>query len=444
MADGVLQGFDRALTERRDVEAERAVLGAVLLDDDGRDAVLARVRGIVIADDFADPAHGVVFEAMVRCDRGSGVTPAMVLAELRAMDRVHTVGGLAALSRFIDHAVLPHVEQHARIIADHAVARETAREAWRLEQIAARPATTPAELTAAAQRVADVAAGRAVAADDGTLDGAVEAEDERVFADCDATVRATGIAPIDVALSGGLRGGELIIPGGRPSSGKSALCFQIALVMALAGRPVVIFSLEMQRRDVLQRLAAMLSGIDLARIRSRAFEPGELELYRTTTRQINALPLRVFDTAGMSPTDIRARCLATRARMGAALGLVVVDYLQKCSAGEKCDNREQEVAKVARALKNLAKDLDCPVLAPAQLNRGVEGDDRPPTMADYRSSGEIEQEADILLGIHRPKTAMDTREVYVIKQRNGPTGQRIDLAFVPQTAQFVPSMGDAA
>lgn len=443
MADGM--GFERALVERRDVEAERAVLGAILFDDRGELAVLARVRSIVKPEDFSDPGLGVIFEAMERCDRGAGLTLNMVLSELRAMDRLQTVGGTGALNDLVDYAsTTAHVEQHAQIIADHAIAREAARHAWRLEQLASRPGTTTAEIVAGAQRILDIAAGRGLAADDGTLDAAVEAEDERVFADHDTTVRATGIGPIDTVLAGGLRGGELIIPGGRPSSGKSALCFQIALVMALAGWPVVIFSLEMQRRDVLQRLAAMLSGIDLARIRSRAFEPGEVELYRATTKRVLALPLRIFDTAGMSPMDIRARCLATRARMGSALGLVVVDYLQKCSPGTRCDNREQEVAVVARALKNLAKELDAPVLAPAQLNRGVEGDDRPPTMADYRSSGEIEQEADILLGIHRPKSAMDTREVYVIKQRNGPTGQRIDLAFVPQTAQFVPSMGDAA
>lgn len=440
MADSGLSLRDEPTTPARiDPEAERAVLAAILLDEMGERAVLPRVRQIVDPDDFYDHAYRLVFEAIVRADKGRGVDPTMILAELRAMDKLHTAGGAETIRDIVDHAVTTvWCEEHARLVASHAVARRVEGEARRLELLARQPGATPADLAAGAQRIVDAAAGRDLAADDGSVDTAVDREWERVTADVDTSVRPTGIEALDRALSGGLRGGELVMPGGRPSSGKSALAFQIAGSMAEGGWPVIVFSLEMQRAEVVQRLAAHASGVGLARIRGRSFLPGEPPIYCRAIDHLRGLPLRIFDRPGMRPSEIRAQCLAARARLnGARIGVVVIDYLQKCRPDRPCDNREQEIASVARALKDLAKELDCPVIAPAQLNRGVEGEDRAPTMADYRGSGELEQEADIMLGIHRPKKNPGAREVHVIKQRNGAPGDRVDLAWHGDTAKFI-------
>ncbi len=425
---------------RADVEAERAVLGAILLDERGEQAVLPRVRALLVADDFHDARYGLVFEAMLRCDRGRGVDVTSVLAALRTMGCENTSGGRDTMRDLIDAAfTAAHCEVHAKIVAEHAVARRVESEARRLQILSRQQGAAPADLAAGAQRIVDVSAGRAVALDDGGVGDAVDSEWERLHAESDTSVRRTGIEAIDAALCGGLRGGELVMPGGRPSSGKSALAFQIAGTMAGSGWPVLVFSLEMQRREVVQRIAAHLSGVGLGRIRARAFTTGELGTYGNAIERVREMPLRIFDAPGLSPAEIRARCLAARARLGGVpIGAVVVDYLQKCSPGKRCDNREQEIAHVARALKDLAKELDAPVIALAQLNRGVEGDDRAPTMADYRGSGELEQEADILLGIHRPKKDPSAREIYVIKQRNGAPGGRVDLAWHGDTAKFIP------
>lgn len=456
MADGATRTRETEDTARWDPEAEGAVLAAALLDDEGARAVLARVRGIVRAGDFYDPRHVTVFEALCALeDRRERIDVITLVNELRARDRLNAVGGAQFIGALTDTIpTVAHVESHARIVADHALGRRVEAEARRLAHAAGAYRASPADLVAGAQRLFDVASARASAASIVAIGDAVEEELSRVCMDVDETVRPTGIEALDRALSGGMREGDLVIPGGRPSSGKSALAFQVAWNLAARGWPVVVASLEMPRISVVQRIVAQRTGIDLAKIRARAFTSSqEVNAYCYALEEARALPLRIIDRGDLTPAELRALCLAERAKApGQKLGAVIVDYLQKMKPDRERDAREQEIAAVASSLKSLAKELACPLIAPAQLNRGVEGrgggrsrggDDEDgdggdrPRLSDFRGSGEIEQEADIALGIHRPKANAGTRELWVLKQRNGVAGTRVDLAWEGGPARFV-------
>jgi replicative DNA helicase len=441
MADGRL--FE-ASQPRADYEAERAVIGAVLLDGEGGWSVLPRVKAALTADDFADPRHGLIFTAMCAvAERGEHVDVLTVVAELRARDRLNTAGGAQYLGELTDEIpTVAHCESHARIVAEHALARRVEDRARDLTHVARNHGSTTADLIAGARRVLDTATAQAAASVLAPVGDAIDEELSRICADHDETVRPTGIAELDVALCGGLREGDLVIPGGRPSSGKSALGFQLAWSIASQGLPVIVVSLEMPRASVVQRIVAQRSGIDLGTIRARLFQSEiETNAYCKALDALRALPLLIVDDGAITPTRLRALCLIAKARSrGGRLGAVVFDYLQKARPDARGENREQEIAAIARSLKSLARELSCPVIAPAQLSRAVEGrdDDRPPRMSDFRGSGEIEQEADILIGIHRPAKAKHTRELWVLKQRNGPADDlKVDLAWDGPSARFV-------
>ena len=454
MPDGDARSISRSAAPRADLPAERAVLGAILLDGGGERAVLAKVAAILKRDDFWDPRHSVIYEAFTRiAARREPIDVLTTAAELRAMERLNTVGGAQYLGELTDEIpTVAHCESHARLIAEHAIARRVEAEAHALVAASQNHGTSTGDLVAVAQRALDAASARVSGALVSTTGDAVEEEMARLCADVDVTVRPTGIEALDQALCGGMREGDLVVPGGRPSSGKSALGFQIAWSLAAQGWPVVVVSLEMPRISVIQRIVAQRIGADLGVIRARAFRSQqEINAYCAGLEAARALPLRIIDKGDLTPSELRAVCLAERARApGGKLGAVIFDYLQKGKPDHEQESREQEIASISRALKNLAKELKCPIVAPAQLNRGLEGrakrggddegdasSDRP-RMSDFRGSGEIEQEADIMIGIHRPAKAPHTRELWVLKQRNGPTdGVKVDLVWQGPSARFV-------
>jgi len=441
-----------ARTPRHDLYAERWLLAAVLFDLHGELAVLARVQTIVRPSDFYDSRNGLLFEIFLAlAAKSSPIDVVTVCAELRARDRINTVTA-QYVGEVSDHVVTAsHCEAHAAIVAECALARRVAEAAAALHVKACDAQVKPADLLAAAQKVVDAAGTRATRAQTVALGDVVDLELDRMSADTDASVRPTGLAALDRKLCGGPREGDLIVPGGRPSAGKTALGVQIAHTMAAAGWPVLFFSLEMPRASVLQRVVAQRAAIDLGLVRARAFPTIEAtNAYLVAVDAARHLPLYIVDDAVLPPAGMRVAALALRARVG-RLGAVVVDYLQRTTPDRPCESREQEIASVAKALKNLARELQCPVIAPAQLKREVEErggkrrrsgeedeDEERPRMSDFRGSGEIEQEADILLAIHRPRKASATRELWVLKQRNGPAdGVKVDLVWEKGPARFV-------
>lgn len=453
MPDGGFETETRA-RPRHDLDAERKVLAAILLDGEGRLAVLPRVQTITRAEDFYDPRHALVFTVAGELQaEGQPVDVITVCAKLKARDRINTVDRQFVGELTDETFTVAHCEAHARIVAECALTRRVFEAAAAVQRKALDARAGAGDLLVEAQKLVEVATHRATTAQTVALGDVVDLELDRMEADVDATVRPTGLDALDRALLGGPREGDLIIPGGRPSAGKTALGVQIAHTMADAGWPVLFFSLEMPRLSVLQRVVAQRAGIDLGLIRARAFTTiDDTNAYLHAVDAVRRLPLHLVDDAVITPAGMRVAALALRARVG-RLGAVVVDYLQRTTPDRPCESREQEIASVAKALKNLARELQCPVIAPAQLKRDLddrggrkrgrgdaedESEEERPRMSDFRGSGEIEQEADILLAIHRPRKAAATRELWVLKQRNGPAdGVKVDLVWEKGPARFV-------
>jgi replicative DNA helicase len=271
----------------------------------------------------------------------------------------------------------------------------------------------------------------------------------------------TGVASVGMpvgfydldAMTTGLYGGNLFIIAARPSMGKTALAINIALNVArskIAGA-VAVFSLEMSDLELTRRMVAMLSGVAMDAVKKTSLSHDYYQRMADACEVMYAMPVYVDDGGETTPIDMRSKCRRLKAEHG--LALIVVDYLQLMRTGKKHENRQQEVSEIARALKALAKEMDCPVIALSQLNRGVEArEDKRPVLSDLRDSGSIEAEADMVAAIYRPQyykakeehveqtlfdvDRIEESEIIMLKNRNGPTG-KITLGFQPVYARFL-------
>jgi replicative DNA helicase len=251
----------------------------------------------------------------------------------------------------------------------------------------------------------------------------------------------TGFLDLDERLSG-LQSGSLILLGGRPSQGKTAMALNMAAHAALeVGVPVLFFSLEMSHSEVMQRLLSAEARVDSQRIRNGKLLEADWPRISRALGRLGEGPLHVDDNPAVTIMDIRGKARRLRSRLG-SLGLIVVDYLQLMSGRHSAETRQVEVSEISRGLKILARELEVPVLALSQLSRNLEmRADKRPQLADLRESGSLEQDADTVLLVHRA-AAYDSSadpgvaEVIVAKQRNGPTGPPISLAWLDQHVKF--------
>jgi replicative DNA helicase len=258
----------------------------------------------------------------------------------------------------------------------------------------------------------------------------------------DLTGLATGYTELD-ALTGGLQRSDLIILAARPSVGKSALAMSLAYNAALQARATVgVFSLEMSREQLVQRMVAMHTGIDMQRLRTGTLRSEELNLAIAGLSAISELPVYIEDTAGLSISELRAKARRMHAEVG--LQLLLIDYLQLMAGagGPKNQNREQEVSQISRGLKALARELNVPIVALSQLSRAVEGRaSHIPMLSDLRESGSLEQDSDIVMFIYREELydretdKKGIAEIILAKHRNGPLGV-VPLRFEARTTLF--------
>lgn len=421
-----------------DPEAERAVLAAVLLDASGAEGALWRARAIVRAEDFAEPRHGLLWECVCEVgDAGEPLDIYTVSASLRRRERLNAVGGVAYLGELTDQIpTLAHVEAHAKIVADAAVVRRTIEAARALVVRGARGASR-GELLGAAREVMEAAASEE---DAGLLPLDIGLEEEEARFASTGTLEglvSTGLASVDEALAGGLWAGQLVVIGARPAAGKSALALLMACeIAAKTGQAVVFVSLEMPRRDLAMRAAALRVAaksepIDLMAIRTRRLSEDDAIRYQRALHDLRGLPLLLSDRSSVGVTQIRAMALRAKARAG-HVAAVFVDYLQLVRPEVARDSREREVAEASRALKALAGELKCPVVALSQLNR--KATERKPTLADLRESGAIEQDADVVGLLHQDERG---RMLLIEKQRNGVAPQEIRLGWIAAAARFI-------
>ena len=432
-------GLDRAVPF--DLQAERSLLGSILLD---REAIVV-IAAWLPAEYFYLERHSWIYEAMMAC-YGRRVPPdlATVADELRRQERLDLVGGigfLAELSAEVPTAV--HVEYYARIVERTAIRRRLIETGARIsalgyderEDLEAVLDKAEAELFRVSQRRGNqdfVHIGQIV----NNLFSQISTLQERRG---EVVGVPTGYIDLD-ALTGGLQPSDLIILAARPSVGKTSLALSIAYNVALMANNIVgVFSLEMSRDQLVQRVLSMHTNIDVQRLRTGNLRGEELDKAMQGMGVLSEIPLYIEDTPGLSIAEVRSK--ARRLHSEAGLDLLMIDYLQLMQ-GRRSDNRVQEVSEISRGLKALARELNVPVIALSQLSRAVEGrTSHVPMLSDLRESGSIEQDADIVMFIYREELydketdKKGIAELHIAKHRNGPIGV-VPLRFEANTTRF--------
>lgn len=411
-------------------DAERAILGAALQSPH----LIDDLANLIDPGDLYQPNHEQIWTAIAAIHgRGGRPDPITVARELGA--EANRIGGLPYLHELTTVEVCPVPAQaptYAREVRDHAIARRLIEASIKIRQIAEQATDVRAAAEDCRQAI-DAATSEASRVDTGigaadlvsrTLD-AMEAEQ-------DAGIR-TGWADLDATVNG-LRPGQLVIVGARPSVGKSIIAANLTAAACKAGVGVHFASLEMSREEVMQRLLAAHATVNLARlVESSQMTEGDWERIAAKSSDVMGWPLWVDDQGAQSLLQLRARARSTARRL--PLGLIVVDYLQLMAPRTRAVAREQQVGELSEGLKALAKELRVPIVALAQVNRGsAERQDKRPLMSDLRESGRIEADADHVWLLHRedmvnPQSTSGELEVIVAKNRNGASGATVRLAF---------------
>jgi replicative DNA helicase len=434
------------------LEAERSILGAVLLDNHALNAAVEKLR----TEDFFLSQHRLIFDRMVQLgEKQQAIDTVTLMEDLERRNELEAAGGIAYLSQLADGLPrVTNVEHYARIVKEKAVLRSLIFSASAIqEQALAAGDDADTILDRAESAIFQLAEDRVRAGLIGVKELVRENFErlERIFSEGRRiTGLASGYSDLDNQTAG-LQGSELIILAARPSMGKTALALNIAENVALRQRePVAIFSLEMSKESLLLRLLASEARVDAHKFRTGHMNRDDWGKITGALANLGEAPLWIDDSASSTVLEMGAK--ARRLKRDRGLSLVIVDYLQLVvpSNTGRGTNRQEQVASISRSLKGLAKELKVPVLVLSQLTRAPERDDRKPQLADLRESGAIEQDADVVLFIHRPnfyKTDLPEEdrakaEVIIAKQRNGPTGN-LNFVFLARHTRFEEAAPDA-
>ena len=436
MAD---EEFDRIPPQ--DIDAEMSVLGSMMLTSEA----VSVVSEILRPQDFYQPSHETIFDTIVELTGRAEPADAITVAgELKRQGLLSKVGGAAYLHSLI--ASVPtaaNAGYYARIVRERAIMRRLVSAGTRVVQLGYADAGGDVDEIVDQAEVFAVSDGRDtsdyVSMNQMSSDilGALEDIERN-----QGKLRGvpTGFIDLD-ELTQGLHGGQMIIVAARPAMGKSTLALDFCRSASIKhGITSLIFSLEMSSQEIAMRMLSAESGVFLSKMQAGKMNDRDWQNVSATTSRISEAPLYVDDSANITIAEIRSKC--RRLKQQENLGLVVVDYLQLMTIGRQVESRQQEVSAMSRNLKLLAKDLDIPVVAVAQLNRNSEGrTDRKPMMSDLRESGSLEQDADIIILLHRPDYYDENTErkgeadIIVAKHRAGPTAT-IGVLFQGDVARF--------
>ncbi|MCZ6761535.1 MAG: replicative DNA helicase [Gammaproteobacteria bacterium] len=427
------------------VEAEQSILGGLMLDNSGWD----RIADLVHGGDFYRRDHQLIFEAIGTLSEKSIPSDAVTVSEhLEKCGQLDDAGGLAYIASLVrDTPSAANIKAYAEIVRERAMLRELIRVGGEIAGSAhANDGRGAADLVDEAERKVFEIAEQGQRAGSGfvglrkILPGVIDRLDELSHSDGDITGVATGFQKFD-DLTAGLHGGELIIIAGRPSMGKTTLAMNIAENAAIACQvPTAIFSMEMSAEQLAFRMIGSIGRVNQSKLRTGRFSDEDWTRINSAVAIMSQAPIFIDDTPALSPTEIRARSRRLKREHG--LGLIVVDYLQLMGISGTRENRATEISEISRSLKALAKELDVPIVALSQLNRGVEQrTDKRPIMSDLRESGAIEQDADLIAFIYReevydPDTPRKgVADIIIAKQRNGPIGD-LHLTFLGEYTRF--------
>ena len=427
------------------IEAEQAVLGGILLDNDAWD----RLAGILTGAHFYRSDHRAVFNAVSDlCEEGQPCDVVTVAERLERNGQLESSGELAYLAELVEMTPsAANVSAYAEIVRERAVLRDLIRTSTEITEAAFRPQGRGAiELLDDAERlILEIAerggTGRqeSVAIKE-VLSGVMERIDELSQQDNPITGVPTGFKDLDQQTAG-LQKGDLIIVAGRPSMGKTALAMNLVEEAAIRSRlPVIVFSMEMPAEQLTMRMLSSLGRIDQQKVRTGRLGYDDWPRLTSQVALLNDTHIFIVDESGLTPTELHARCRRLKREHG--IGLVVIDYLQLMHVPGTRENRATEISEISRSLKALAKELMVPVVACSQLNRRLEErQNKRPVMSDLRESGAIEQDADLILFIYRDEVYNEESkdkgkaEIIIGKQRNGPIGT-VNLAFLGRYARF--------
>jgi replicative DNA helicase len=423
------------------LEAEESVLGSMMLSGEA----IAAVVEVLKPSDFYRPAHQRIYDSVLAVyARGEPVDAITCVEELKRRQTIDEVGGALYVYNLVESVPAPaSASYYAKIVADNALLRRLIKAASEIMTAAyANPADPRAAADAAEGLIYNVA--RADEADQvvplrDLVNESMAALEHIQQRESRFAGVPTGFDDVDELLSG-LQPGNLIIIAARPGVGKSSLVTNIARNVAIKGHPVAMFSLEMSRFEIGMRLLCGEAKVPWDKVRSGRVATEDWTRIVEAAEDLHEAPLFIVDSGNVTIVDIRAKARRMKtSRTG--LGLIIVDYLQLMSGGhQRLESRQQEVADISRSLKLLAKELEIPVLAVSQLNRNPETRaDKRPQLSDLRESGSLEQDADIVMFIHRddsddPSTK-GKADLIVAKHRNGPTAT-IPLTFLPQLTLF--------
>jgi replicative DNA helicase len=423
-------------------EAERTVLGAVLVDNQAFNSAAE----LLTKEDFYRDAHRRIFDAMAAlAERSQPIDLVTLKDELARESALEAVGGAPYLAALVDGVPrITNVEHWSRIIKEKAVLRNLIHAGNRIVQSCLEGEDEAAALLdQAEQSIFSIAEKRIRAGFQSmreivkesfrTIDQLSQSKDV-------VTGLATGFVDID-EMTSGLQKGDLVIVAARPAMGKTSFCLNVAQHVALrVGETVGLFSLEMSKEQLALRLLCADARIDAHRLRTGKLNEKDWARLAKSYNDLSQSRLFIDDSATISPLEMRAKCRRLKAEHG--LALIIVDYLQLVTSAGRSENRQQELSAISRSMKGLAKELACPVIALSQLSRAPEArTDRRPQLSDLRESGAIEQDADIVMFIYREEEYKPTdenrgiAEIIIGKQRNGPTGSR-KLAFIKEFTRF--------
>ncbi|GBL04587.1 replicative DNA helicase [Glaciecola sp. KUL10] len=429
------------------LEAEQSVLGSMLIAPDSWDKVVE----IVVEDDFYNRAHRVIYSAILKLlNQNQAVDTTTVKNILEQHDQLEEAGGFAYLIELAQNTPsAANVVAYANIIKERAVVRELIGVAHDIAEIGYHPEGRDSTdiLDIAESKVFEIAQKRQ-GENEGPKDvtnvltKTVTRLDELVKQGSDITGVSTGFSDLDQKTSG-LQPSDLIIVAARPSMGKTTFAMNLCEnAMLMQDKPVLVFSLEMPAEQIMMRMLASLSRVNQTNIRTAQLDDNEWSRMSATIKHLKEKDnLFIDDSSGLTPMELRTRARKIVKEKG-GISLIMVDYLQLMRVPSLSDNRTLEIAEISRSLKALAKELEVPVVALSQLNRGLEQRaDKRPINSDLRESGSIEQDADLIMFIYRDEVYHENSElkgiaeIIIGKQRNGPIGTS-RLTFQGQFSRF--------
>jgi replicative DNA helicase len=439
-----------SLTDREkliDRQAERAVIASCLIDE----RAITKIAPKLTATDFHWEAHQVAYAAMLRLsERNVPVDTISLASELQSAGQLEIVGGYAGISEISEGTPTAlYVEHYASIVSFCSLRRRAEAAAQKIAGIAYSEAETEAEIIDLVEAAAMAVSSKSRDGELQSIQFSVKSLMDRISFLANNPTRLvgvpTGFTMLDKIL-GGLHKGSMYTIAGRPGMGKTAAAITIAHNAAdKYGAKVAIFSLEMSKEELTNRLLSMSTSIDSHRLQMGQLYEDEWPILMEAANELSQVPIYIDDTPGASVTAIRTKARRMHAEHG--LDLIVIDYLQlmmgNSSKGKQAENRQQEITQISMAIKNLARELDIPIIALSQLSRAVEQRaDKRPMLSDLRESGSIEQDSDVVMFIYREDyydedtEKQNIADIIVAKHRHGSTGT-VSLFFRKELTQFV-------